>query len=144
MALATSSRMRRLAAALVIGWALVTPAHAADPSASIPANAQAGRWEGTAAEFPSPYLSTGAASVTLDLKPDGTFTQTWRQKGREWSTAGRWQDRGDKIVLVTDDRRHTRLTLRRRGDTLYAVAAEPLPAEGRVATEAITLHRAAK
>jgi hypothetical protein len=135
--------MRKLAAVLLIGWGLVAPAHAADPSASIPNNAAAGRWEGTAAEFPSPYLSTGTATVTLDLKPDGTFAQTWRQKGREWSTAGRWEARGDRVVLVTDDQRHTRLTLRRRGDTLYAVAAEPLPAEGRVATEAITLHRAA-
>jgi len=68
------------------------------------------------------------------------FTETWKQRDREWSMSGRWHAQGDRIVLVADDRRHTRLTLRRKGDTLDAVAQEPLPAEGRVATEAIELH----
>jgi hypothetical protein len=128
-------------AAFALGLALVgaPPVHAADPSASIPAS-PAGQWQGTAAEFPSPYLSTGTARVTLELKPDGTFTETWKQRDREWSMSGRWHAQGDRIVLVADDRRHTRLTLRRKGDTLDAVAQEPLPAEGRVATEAIELH----
>jgi hypothetical protein len=132
-------------AAFAMGLALVCApsAHAADPSASIPA-APAGVWQGTASEFPSPYLSTGTARVTLELKPDGTFMETWKQRDREWSMSGTWHAQSDKIVLVADDRHHTRLTLRRTGETLYAVAQEPLPAEGRVATEAIELHPVAR
>jgi len=132
-------------AMLAMGLALVgaPAAHAADPSASIPA-APAGLWQGTASEFPSPYLSTGTAGVTLALKPDGTFTETWKQRDREWAKSGKWHAQGDRIVLVADDRRHTRLTLRRKGETLYAVAQEPLPAEGRVTTEAIQLHPVAR
>jgi len=132
-------------AVLAMGLALVgAPAvHAADASASIPA-APAGLWQGTASEFPSPYLSTGTARVTLELKPDGTFTETWKQRHREWSRSGKWHAQGDRVVLVADDRRHTRLTLRRTGETLYAVAQEPLPAEGRVTTEAIQLQPVAR
>src|SRR2546425_10242523 len=129
-------RIPVMLAALALGLVLAgAPAvYAAAPWAAFPAS-PAGQWQGTAAEFQSPYLSTGTARVTLDLKPDGTFTETWKQRDREWSMSGKWHAQGDKITPVADDRGPTRMTVRPKGETLYAVAPAPLPAQGRVAPE---------
>ena len=114
------------------------PADALDPSASVPGSA-AGRWQGTASEFQSIYAGPVSAAVTLDLKPDGTFTGTWKEGSRELSHSGRWHTRADGVVLRADDRSRERLTLRRRGDALYTVAVERFP-NGRTTTAAIELH----
>src|SRR5947208_8059211 len=113
--------------ALAIGLTLLSapPGGAEDPSAS--GHPLTGRWQGAAAETPSIYLGPVSATVTLDLKPDGTFTERWKQGGHEWSQAGRWHLRGKTVVLEAHDRSHARLTLRRAGGTLYTVATEPMP-----------------
>jgi len=56
-----------------------------------------------------------------------------------WSDSGRWRVRGNTVVLESSGRTHARLTLRRGGDALYAVAVEPLLG-GRTTTMAIDLH----
>ena len=134
--------LRHYARAVTIGALLVlpTPALSGEPSASIPTD-RAGRWEGTAAEFQSFYAGPTSAQVTLDLKPDGTFIQTWKEGARTVTTSGTWRARGDSVVLESSDPSHTRLTLRRRGDALYTVAFEPMP-DGRTTTTSIALHPA--
>jgi hypothetical protein len=134
--------MRDFIAALAIGLALVGPstALAVDPSASLPAS-PAGRWQGTASEVPGIYSGPVTAKVTLDLKPDGTFVETWKQGNREWTTSGTWRADGKRVVLESRDRSHARLTLRRAGDELYTVAVEPMP-DGRATTVSIDLHPA--
>ena len=124
--------------ALAIGLTLLSapPGGAEDPSAS--GHPLTGRWQGAAAETPSIYLGPVSATVTLDLKPDGTFMERWKQGGREWSQAGRWHLRGKTVVLEAH-RSHPRMTLRRAGDTLYTVATEPMP-DGRATTTTIALH----
>jgi hypothetical protein len=128
--------------ALTIGALLVLPtsALAGDPSASIPSD-PAGRWEGTATEFPGIYSGPAGAKVTLDLKPDGTFTETWKEGARTSTTSGSWRQHGNTLVLESSDPSRERLTLRRRGDALYTVALEPLP-DGRTTTTSIELHPA--
>jgi hypothetical protein len=79
------------------------------------------------------------AQVTLDLKPDGTFTETWKQGDREWTTSGTWRKDDKGVVLESSDPSHMRLKLRRRGDALYTVAMAPLPG-GRTTMTAIELH----
>jgi hypothetical protein len=134
--------MGNWARALTIGTLLVLPisALAGEPSASIPADTS-GRWEGTAAEFQSIYAGPTSAKVTLDLKPDGTFTETWKEGARTSTTSGTWRARGDTIVLESRDASHARLALQRRGDALYTVAFEPVPS-GRTTTMSIALHPA--
>jgi hypothetical protein len=128
--------------ALTIGTLLVLPisALAGDPSASIP-TASAGRWEGMAIEFPGIYSGPVKAKVSLELKPDGTFTETWKEGARTSTTSGTWREQGKTLVLESSDPSHERLTLRRRGDALYTVALEPLPT-GRATTMSIELHPA--
>jgi hypothetical protein len=126
--------------AIALALAAAAPAQAEEPSAAVPPSV-AGLWQGTASEYQSPYLSTGTAKVTLDLRPDGTWTETWKQRDREWSASGTWHARGRDIVLDGREPAKTRLRLRRSGDVLYGMAAAPLPAEGRVTTEAIELHQ---
>jgi hypothetical protein len=128
--------------ALTIGTLLVLPisALAGEPSASIPSDS-AGRWQGRASEFPGIYSGPTGANVTLDLKPDGTYTQTWKEGARTSTDSGAWRESGNRLVLESSDPSHTRLTLRRRGDALYTVAMEPLPG-GRTTTTSIELHPA--
>jgi hypothetical protein len=131
------------ARALTIGTLLVLPisAFAGDPSASIPTADSAGRWAGAASEFQGIYSGPAGAKVTHDLKPDGTFTQTWKEGARTSTTSGTWRERGNSVVLESSDPSHERLTLRRRGDALYTVAFEPLPS-GRTTTTSIELQPA--
>jgi len=119
---------------------LPIPALAGDPSASIPGNS-AGRWQGAAAEFQGIYSGPAGAKVTLELKPDGTFTETWKEGARTATSSGTWREQGKTLVLESNDPSHARLMLRRRGDALYTVAFEPLPS-GRTTTTSIELHPA--
>src|SRR5262249_9702793 len=115
------------------------------PSASIPSpdspGAPARHWQGTATETPGIYSGPVVASVTLDLNPDGTFVETWKEKGKQRTTSGIWRERGKEIVLESSNPSHARLALRRRGNALYTIATEPLPT-GRATTTAIELHPA--
>ena len=99
-------------------------AAAQDPSASIPSREVsaplARHWQGTAEETPGIYLGPVKAKVTLDLNPDGTFVETWKQ---------------------ADDPFRPREALQRRGNTLYTVETEPLP-KGRDTTVTIELRPA--
>jgi len=113
-------------------------ASAADPAASVP-SPTAGQWQGRAAEVPGIYSGPAGASITLDLRPDGTFTETWKDGARHWSTSGTWRTDGNTVVLESSDPSRDRLSLRRSGDTLYTVATEPLPT-GRTTTTAIELR----
>jgi hypothetical protein len=132
----------------MIGLSLVGPvsAGANDPSASIPSPDNsappARHWQGTATETPGIYSGPAVAKVTLDLNPDGTFVETWKQGDQQWTTSGTWRAHDKGVVLESSDRSHARLSLRRRGDALYAVAMESLPT-GRATTTAIELHPAA-
>jgi hypothetical protein len=113
---------------------------AVEPAASIPAS-PAGRWQGTASEVPGIYSGPVSASITLDLKPDGTYTETAKQGSQEQTTSGTWRAEGRRVILESSDRSHERRTLRRRGDALYTVATDALPG-GRATTLAIELHPA--
>ena len=132
---------------LMVGLSFVGPASAGgnDPSASIPSPDTPGppprHWQGTATETPGIYSGPAVATVTLDLNPDGTFVETWKEKGKQRTTSGTWRERGKEIVLESSDPPHARQSLRRRGNTLYTVAMEPLPT-GRATTTAIELHPA--
>lgn len=129
---------------LALGLLVISPLSAAaaeHPSASVPAPL-ARHWQGTADETPGIYLGPVEAKVTLDLNPDGTFVETWKQADRQSVTSGTWRARGRGVVLESSDRSHARLTLERRGDTLYTVATERMP-KGRETTTAIELHPAA-
>jgi hypothetical protein len=130
--------MGRISFAIALALALPLAAGAADPSASVPGS-PAGRWEGTASEFQGIYSGPVSAKVTLDLRPDGTFTETWKQSTRERTASGTWRARDRGIALESADRTHARLTLRRSGDTLYTVAMEPMP-DGRATTTTIVLQ----
>jgi hypothetical protein len=120
-------------------------AAAGDPSASIPTPSTiaplARHWRGTATETPGIYSGPAVAKLDLTLNPDGTFTQTWKEKSKEETTSGTWREQGDLIILTSDEPMRPRMTLRRRGDVLYAVAMEDLPT-GRVTTTAIELRPA--
>jgi hypothetical protein len=113
-------------------------ASAADPAMSVP-SPTAGRWQGRAAEVPGIYSGPAGATVALELRPDGTFTETWKDGGRQWSMSGTWRTDGKNVVLESNDPSRDRLSLRRFGDTLYTVATEPLPS-GRTTTTAIELR----
>lgn len=129
-----------LPVALALAASLSGPlvAAAADPAASVP-SPTAGHWQGRAAEVPGIYSGPAGANVTLDLRPDGTYTHTWNDGARHWSTSGTWRVDGKNIVLESNDPSRDRLLLRRSGDTLYTVATEPLPS-GRTTTTAIELR----
>jgi hypothetical protein len=137
--------MKKHISTLMIGLVVIGPLSAAaqDPSATIPSTRTAvplGRhWQGTAEETPGIYLGPVKAMVTLDLNPDGTFVETWKQGDKESATSGTWRTNGKAVVLESADRR---LTLQQRGDTLYTVATARMP-KGRETTTAIELHRAA-
>jgi len=129
-------------------WALVMAvliagapaARAEDPSASIP-DSPTGRWQGKATEVPGIYSGPVWANVTLDLKPDGTYTETWKQGSQEQTTTGTWRTDGRRVILKSSDRSRERLSLQRRGDALYTMATDSLP-NGRETTLAIELHPA--
>jgi hypothetical protein len=118
----------------------VSSAFAAEPSASIPSQ-PTGRWQGTATEFPGIYSGPVSEKITLDLRPDGTYTETSKQGGEEETTHGMWRADGRRVILRSSDRSHERLSLRRRGDALYTVETDALPT-GRATTLAIELHPA--
>ena len=101
----------------------------------------AGLWQGKASEYQGIYSGPVSANVTLDLRPDGTFTETWKEGARQWTTSGTWRQQRNGLVLESSDRSHARLALRRRGDALYTVAMEPMPT-GRTTTTAIELYPA--
>jgi hypothetical protein len=133
---------------MIVGLALLAPlpARANDPSASIPTPADSGpvprHWQGTATEVPGIYSGPAVAKVSLELKPDGTFTQTWKQGSQELETSGTWREEGDRIILTSSEPMRPRMILRHRGNALYAVGMEELPT-GRATTTAIELHPAA-
>jgi hypothetical protein len=140
--------MKNSIGTVLVGLSLLGPvtAGANDPSASIPAPTTAAplarHWQGTATETPGIYSGPAIAKITLDLNPDGTFTQTWKQGDKELTTSGTWRQQGDRIILTSSEPMRPRMTLRRRGNTLYAMAMEELPT-GRATTTAIELHPAA-
>ena len=113
-------------------------AHAGQSSAPV-APSLAGTWEGAALEYQGIYSGPAGATVRLDLKSDGTFTETWKDGARQWTTSGTWRTKGRSVVLSSADRSHARLTLRHKGNDLYGVAMEPLP-NGRTTTTSIDLH----
>ena len=119
---------------------LSSSASAAEPSAAVRAE-PTGRWQGTAEEVPGIYSGPVSEQVTLDLKPDGTYTETAKQGGREETTKGTWREDGRRLILESSDRSRERLTLQRRGDSLYTVETDALPT-GRSTTLAIELHPA--
>jgi hypothetical protein len=126
---------------LTIGLLVISPLSAAaaeHQSASVPAPL-ARHWQGTADETPGIYLGPVEAMVTLDLNPDGTFVQTWKQADRQSVTSGTWRAHSRGVTLESSDRSHARLTLERRDDTLYSVATEWMP-KGSETTTAIELH----
>jgi hypothetical protein len=127
---------------LIIAALLVSAsfALAADPSASIP-DAPTGRWQGTATEVPGIYSGPVSANVTLDLRPDGTYTETAKQGSQEQTSTGTWRVDGRRVILESSDRSRERLSLQRRGDSLYTIATDALP-NGRETTLAIELHPA--
>jgi hypothetical protein len=137
--------MKKYVGTLMIGLLVIGPLSAAaqDLSASIPSPSNVvplGRqWQGTAEETPGIYSGPVKAMVTLQLNPDGTFVETWKQDDKESATSGRWRTNGKAVVLESADQR---LTLQQRGDTLYTVATARMP-KGRETTTAIELHRAA-
>jgi hypothetical protein len=61
------------------------------------------------------------AKMTLDLKPDGTWTQTWTERGRTVSDSGRWAMQGRSVVLESGEGSRRRVTLRRQADGLYGL-----------------------
>ena len=134
--------MKRYVRALSMATLLVVPlsALAGDPSASVPAP-PAGRWAGIATEFPGIYSGPATAKITLELAPDGTFTETWKEGAHTRRRSGTWRERGKSVALESSDPSHERLTLRRKDDTLYTVAMQPLPS-GRATTTSIELHPA--
>jgi len=134
--------MRTLVTAVMLtallGGCATMPPSAGYEAASV-SSAPVGKWQGTAAEFQGTYLGTPTARVSLDLKPDGTWSETWTEGSRAASDSGRWRINGNAIVLESSGRTHPRLTLRRRNDALYTVAVEPL-LSGRTTTMTIELH----
>jgi hypothetical protein len=115
------------------------------PSASIPspdvAVSPVGVWRGTASETQSIYSGPASAAVTLDLRPDGSYTQVWTARGESRSERGRWSVRGRNVVLDGIEPNVNR-TLRYSGNALFGTTAESQPAQGRVGTQAISLTRA--
>ena len=129
---------------LTIGLLVLSPLSAAaaeHPSASVPAPLER-HWPGAADETPGIYLGPVKATVTLDLNPDGTFVETWKQADSQSVTSGTWRAHGRGVTLESRDRSHARLTLERRDDTLYTEATERMP-KGRETTTAIELRPAA-
>jgi len=124
-----------LAIAVVVG---PLPAYAGQSSTAV-APSVAGTWQGAASEYQGIYSGPAGATVRLDLRPDGTFTETWKDGARQWTTSGTWRTKGRSVVLESADRSHARLTLRHKGNDLYGVAMEPLPS-GRTTTTSIDLH----
>jgi hypothetical protein len=133
--------MKYMSCALTIAALLLSSsAFAAEPSASVRSE-PTGRWQGTASEVPGIYSGPVSEQVTLDLKPDGTYTETSKQGGREETTKGTWRMDGQRVILESSDRSHERLSLQRRGDSLYTVETDAL-LTGRSTTLAIELHPA--
>lgn len=116
---------------------------AATASAAPAAGEVVGTWSGTAAEFASPHIQ-GRAQVTVNVMPDGRWESVWRQGARETRSTGRWHAKRDLIVFETDSREPLppRLSLRRRGETLYGTALATLP-DGRATTVSIALTHVA-
>lgn len=117
---------------------LSASALAAEPSASVRAE-PTGRWQGLGTEVPGIYSGPVSAQITLDLKPDGTYTETSKQGGQQETTTGTWRADGQRVILESSDRSRERLSLQRRGDSLYTVTTDALPT-GRATTLAIELH----
>jgi hypothetical protein len=139
--------MKKYVGTLMIGLVVIGPLSAAaqDLSASIPSPSNVvplGRqWQGTAEETPGIYSGPVKAMVTLQLNPDGTYVETWKEGDKESATSGTWRTNGNAVVLESADRSHARLTLQQRGETLYTVATARMP-KGRETTTAIDLQRA--
>jgi uncharacterized protein YceK len=132
-----------LATALLGGCASTLPQAGSGSgyeSAALPTS-MAGQWHGTAIENYGYHGGTGAATLTLDLKPDGTWTQTWNERGREVSDSGRWVMRGNAVVLESSEGMHRRQTLRRHPDGLYGVIDKSLVGT-RTTPMTIEFHRA--
>ena len=110
-----------LAIVLLGGCATTTPQSGSGyESAAVP-NSMAGRWEGTAVENFGHHGGASTAKMTLDLKPDGTWTQTWTERGRTVSDSGRWAMQGRSVVLDSGEGVRRRVTLRRQADGLYGL-----------------------
>jgi len=92
-------------------------AHAEQPSSAV-APSVAGTWVGAASEYQGIYSGPAGATVTLDLRPDGIFTEIWKDGVRQWRTSGTWRTKGRSVVLESADRSHARLTLRHKGGDL--------------------------
>jgi hypothetical protein len=108
-------------------------------SAAVP-NSIAGRWQGTAVENFGYHGGAASARMTLDLNPDGTWTQTWIERGRTMSESGRWVMQGRSVVLESSEGLRRRVTLRRQGDGLYG-AIDQSWLGGRNTPMTIEFHR---
>ena len=109
-------------------------------SAAIP-NSTAGRWQGTAVENFGYHGGASTAKMTLDLNPDGTWTQTWTERGRTASDSGRWTMQGRSVVLETSQGMRRRVTLRRQGDGLYGLLDQSWLG-GKTSPMTVEFHRA--
>jgi hypothetical protein len=108
-------------------------------SAAVPSST-AGRWQGTAIENFGYHGGAASAKLTLDLNPDGTWTQAWTERGRTVSDSGRWVMQGRSVVLQSTGGMSRRVTLRRNGDGLYGVLDQSWLG-GRTTPMTIELHR---
>jgi hypothetical protein len=81
------------------------------------------------------------AKMTLDLKPDGTWTQTWTERGRTVSDSGRWAMQGRSVVLESGEGSRRRVTLRRQADGLYGLLDQSWLG-GKSSPMTIEFHRA--
>ena len=92
-------------------------------------NQLTGTWRGSFSKFDA-SLYEDEGTCVLRIRPDGTFTETiskaklgTNNMAKPESFSGTVVARGNRVTLATAQ--GPRLTLMRRGDTLYAVAEDP-------------------
>jgi hypothetical protein len=128
-------------AMLVLGGCATTlPESGSEYESAAVRSSTAGRWEGTAIENFGYHGGAASAKLTLDLKPDGTWTQAWTERGRTVSESGRWVMQGRSVVLESTEGTRRRVTLRRNADGLYGTLDQSWIG-GRTTPMTIELHR---
>ena len=124
---------RLMLVALVSGCAGAGVRPGSYPSDQVPAkfieNQLAGTWRGSFSQLAA-SLYEDEGTCVLQIRPDGTFTATISRAklgtnnlAKAESFWGTVVSRGNRVVLVTAQ--GPRLTLMRRGDSLYTVAKDP-------------------
>jgi len=119
--------------ALVSGCAGAGVGHRSYPRDQVPAtfveNQLAGTWQGSFSKIDA-SLYEDEGNCVLQIRPDGTFTATMSKAklgtnnlAKPESFSGTVVSQGNRVTLATAQ--GPRLTLMRRGDTLYGVAEDP-------------------